>query len=1314
MRLKTQIVISIVIFLTQITTIYGKTDGFHEFDNYYPEADASVINCFAQDTTGLIWFGTYKGLYCYNGLNSQLHIYVPKQSNIKTDLKINCLLYYKNKFLWIGTDNGILRYNTYTDQYEQTGISLQADVRALAVRRDELWIGTLNGLYYSELKNGLLKKLIRINDSAIPHRTIYSLLNTRKNTLYIGTYNGLCFLDEKNNRFRTIPLPRLSKKNSLLVNALFEDTVRNCIWVGTEGALFCYFPEKQKIEEISALNGNSVKSLGIGKDGNLLVGTDNGLYIYEPELKSTRLIVHDSRDSKSLTNNIIWSIFTDKDKNVWFGTDYGISHYRYNKNYRWIPLSQITGLGDGNQLQCIFKDSEKNMWFGGTNGLICQNANGNYIWYKMDDKRHPISHNRIRDIYEDQKRRLWVATDGSINRYDYADKQFIKYNIVDKTKSRNANWAYQIIEDRQDNLWIATCLGGVFCINPKELLENKLPYYSADKNYYQNKSKSGLSDNYILHITSDKNGFIWALTYNNKLNKINPYTGEVTIISYADPQLANGRSYSLICDKEGYIWVGFWGGLCRINPRNNQILNIQTQILKNIRVRTIAEENQYLWISGPDGTFALNKSTLQLQQVRILNKDFFCSFYDSATDLIYLGGMDGFAIFPTTIIKENNLLQKPVLTGIYVNDVLLQTGRDYVGVSVRNLKKIKLKYNQNNISFEFSDLKYSQEESPKYIYQLEGADQNWRTLVNNSNQITYTNLPPGQYTFEIGLPSAGKDALILLKFPVTILPPWYFGDWAKLIYILLILGLAYWVIVYFRDKHAAKIERISREKNMELSRLKINFFTNVSHDFKTPLSLILGPVDQLLGSIKNVEQKKLLQLIRKNALSINALIQQVIGFERLETTPDNTLICSRVEFVKFCREIFQIYEETFRKKNIGYSFYSDFDEIEINIDVVKFESIINNLLSNAYKYCNDGGAIAFRLEASGDNLQIVVSDTGSGIPSKDIPYVFDRFFQSGKDKGKHEGSGIGLYMVKNYVELHKGVISIVSEENKGTKVTIKIYLPDIIPAYNNITPNNDKIAGIEEKSKSRPLILIVEDNVDVCDFIQNVLQPDYQCIIAHNGKIGLDKAISQKPDLIITDIMMPVMDGMEMCRQLRKNKNTALVPIIMLTAKSDKTTEGKSFELDVNAFVQKPFDIELLKLKVRQLLSRDEKMKEIIRLKAISTPKEVEAQSWNEKFLSNITALIEEKIADAELNVNLISEITGISSKQIYRHIKQLTGLTPVEYIRSIRMKKAAMLLAQQKFTVSEVMYLVGFSNYSYFSKCFQSIYGVNPRNYQQ
>ncbi|MDP4225114.1 MAG: two-component regulator propeller domain-containing protein, partial [Bacteroidota bacterium] len=1044
-----------VAFFLICCSVYGKVNIYHDFDNFYLGSDASVVYCFIQDNMGLIWMGTDRGLYSYNGYNAEAHLYVPKNSDIKTGIRINCGILLQKNLLFLGTDNGILLYNTITDQYENPEISFGADIRSLVLHRNQLWIGAQNGLYCYNIIGGKIQKLIRKYDHGIPHRTIYSLLNSTNNTLYVGTYNGFCYLDEKLNCFQKIELPILSKKNNLLVNALYEDTRRRCIWVGTEGYLFCYFPATHKVECVKALNGNSIKSLAADNSHNLLVGTDNGLYIYYPEQKSVMHVVHDSRDVKSLTNNIIEAIYMDKYRNAWFGTDYGVSHYRYNKNYSWILISQITGSGDGNQLKCIFKDSRKNLWYGGTNGLIFSpSANEKYIWYKMGDDRYPISHNQIRDIYEDHGHQLWVATDGSINRYNFTKHQFVRYNIVDKTKTRNTNWSYQLFEDKQGRLWIATCLGGIFVVDKQKLLANTSPYYIAEENFYQHKGRGGLSDNYILKIISDKRNNIWALTYNNWLDKINPQTGEVKEIKYTESHIANGSSYSLICDREGYVWVGYFGGLSRINPVNNKVEPIKTDIFKDIRVRSLSEENNHIWISGPDGTFVLNKRNLQLQHVRIISKDFSCSFYDASSQRLYLGGVDGFAVFPSDIIRKINPVPSLVLTGILVNDKFLQAGKDYKGAGIRNLKEITLSHDQNNVSFEFSNLNYSQDEDTKFIYYLEGADQVWRTLRNNTNRISYTNLSPGNYILHIGLPTLDNRPVNLLSFSLTVSPPWYYSLWAKIIYALLFTGFVLWVIRYFQDKHLAKIERIKRKKTLELTRMKIDFFTNVSHDFKTPLSLILGPVSQLLSETKNPQLKKQLNLVRKNALHLNSLIQQVIGFERLDGSPANTLILSQVEFVEFCRGIFSIYQDAFRTKNIQANFIPKVKILNLNIDVVKFESIINNLLSNACKYCNEGGKIEFGLKVDDKNILLSVSDTGIGIPEKDIPFVFDRFFQSEKTKNKLEGTGIGLYLVKSYVELHQGKISIESKEDKGTRVNISFPIQEPVSVSEYISGNN--------------------------------------------------------------------------------------------------------------------------------------------------------------------------------------------------------------------------------------------------------------------
>lgn len=1307
-------------FLLVDSFSYGQTNSYREFNNITLSREASVVNCFIRDQQGIIWMGSDKGLFSYNGYAVQSHLFSYYESKNPANTKINCGILLDSIHLFLGSDNGILIYNLKTDQFEKNTVDFPSDVRSVVLCGDKVWIGSLNGLYRYRIKTNQLEAISLQKNPGIPHRTIYSLINTSQQTLYVGTYNGLCYLDSRTSVFHKIELPVQSSKNSLLVNALLEDSARQCIWVGTEGYLFKYFPKTKKVECINNFNGNSVKSLAIDVEKNLLIGTDNGLYIFNQEQLRVKHILHDSRYGKSLTNNIIWSIFVDNDKNAWFGTDYGVSLFKYNKTYRYVSISQLTGIGDGNQLQSIFKDSRGNFWYGGTNGLIFTAANSkNYIWYKMGDTRYPISHNRIRCIYEDKDRNLWVATDGSINRYNYATHQFIHYNIVDSTRTRNANWAYNLFEDKQGRLWIATCLGGIFVVDKQKLIQSTSGTYIAEQNYYKTPGNQGLSDNFINHVLSDLDGNVWALTYNNGINKIDTHTGKV----YKFPIQRNasnssgGNASCMMCDREGFIWVGFYGGLNRIDPKTNRIHSIPSDEFKENSIRVLTEENNHIWITSSDGTFMLDKKNLEIQHVRLINKPFSCSFYDPAQREIYLGGVDGFVVFSPLIVRNNIPNPSVILTGLYVNDRLFQAGLDYKGTSIRNAGGIKLAYDQNNVTFEFSDLSFSQDEDNKYLYQLEGVDNDWRTVKSNSNRISYTNLAPGSYILSIGrLDQDGKKIISLLDFRLTVSPPWYYSIWAKLFYAILIIGFVMWTINYFRDRHQMRIERIDKEKSLELSNLKIDFFTNVSHEFKTPLSLIIAPISKLLVESKNVPLKKQLSLIQQNALRLNSLIQQVIGFERFDGAMNNSLIFSHVEFIEFARGIFSVYEEAFREKKLTAEFVTDLESIVVNIDILKMESVLNNLISNACKFSTEGGSIRFEIHRSLENenrLIIQLSDSGIGIPREDVPYVFDRFFQSRKTNNDKVGSGIGLYLVRNYVELHSGTIQLTSEENKGTFITLILPVIESI-AMSGINGQNLQ-STVEIVSESdKPLVLIVEDNLEVCDFIVQNLTPAYRCMVAHNGKTGLDTASKNIPDLIIADVMMPVMNGMDMCKQLRKNNALALVPIIMLTAKDDKPTEEESMKLGVNAFMPKPFDTNMLLLRIKQLIGTTERLEEKMRLEALSLPKEIEAESWDEKWLTNITRIIEEKVADSNLNVNALSEDSGISSKQIYRKIKQLTGLTPVDYIRSIRMKKAAMLLAQKKFSVAEVMYLIGFSNYSYFSKCFHAKYGKTPKQFME
>ena len=1166
MRERITTILFLILAYCSSGNVYGQKVNYQQFDNIYLGAEASVISCFLQDSEGLIWVGSNKGLFSYDGYSTQQHFTYGERTNTR----IYCGIIADNTYLYLGTDNGILVYNYRTDKYEQPDTDFPTDVRTMVLQGDTLWIGSLNGLYTYQLKSRQLNHFDS-KQTGLPHNTIYSIIHTKDNQIYIGTYNGLCRYVQASGKFENILLPVNRGGSNLFVNSLLEDTTRQCIWIGMEGYLFQYNPTIGEMKAIEVFHNNSIKSLALDGDENLLAGTDNGLYVYQNDKEPLQHIIHDSRNIQSLTNNIIWNIFSDQEHNIWLGTDYGISLSRYNSALQFVPISQITGTGDGNQFYSLFRDSKGFYWFGGTNGVIrFTHPAGNKhdaIWYRMGDKNHPLSHNRIRHIYEDREQQLWIATDGSINRYDYNTHQFVHYNIVDSTGTYNTNWAYYLFEDTDGKLWIATCLGGIFVVDKHKLIQSAGKSYVADQNY---SIHNGLSGMFINQIVPDAEGNVWVLLYNSKgIDKINARTRQVTKL-FADELSGEKSPNYLLRDEDGMLWVGFHGGVMRINPKDSSQQSISFGNFSNNEILSMTSVKEHIWVSTTNGLWIIDRRTMDARQQSLTDKRFTSLMFDPEDGNIYLGGADGFGISRPEIQAMSQPEHSILLTALYINNQLMSP---HTGENIPNIRytdAIELKYDQNNLAFELSDLPYSLEEKHEFVYRLEGMDKEWNFLQSNTNRITYSNLGYGDYLLVISkVEKSGSPSEHPYILNIKILPPWYYTLWAN---ILLFLSLIAWVINFFRVKNRLKMERMEKEKILEQSRQKMAFFTNLSNELKTPLSRIIAPVSQLLPVAEEVHEKQTLEEVQRNAMKINSLIHQVLNFNRIEDNKDSLLILSRIELVSFSRSLFSVYEEN---KQITFHFETNKAKIYADMDAIKLGVILDNLLSNAVKFTPDGGSVRLSLfyrEETG-LLDICVSDTGSGIPQQDIPYIFQRFFQS-PHSGNKEGTGIGLYLVKTYTELHGGHINgVTSNEGKGTS-------------------------------------------------------------------IGLN------------------------------------IPVIAVEKEEIPATQVKK------------------------------------QLESLPVLKPIEAESQDEKFLSNIIRLIEDHLSESELNVNALCELSGISNKQIYRKIKQLTGMSPVEYIKSIRMKKAAMLLQQKKFTIAEVMYMVGFSNHSYFSKCFQAEFGKTPRQY--
>ena len=1242
-----------------------------------------VYYSLCQDSTGMVWVGTNMGLYGYDGYRMHKRFDNVPGSNTN----INCIM-VKDSLLYAGADTGVFVYDLTKGEHVPRGIVFPTDVRSLAFDGEYLWIGSLKGLYrYDSVKDTL-----QDFSGGLPHGATYAVCVTGRGDLYVGTYNGLCRYDSERESFVSIPITKPRNKKNLFVNALADDRRRNCLWIGTEGALFKYDYDSGEVSQLDLFDGYSVKSLTLDHDGNLIAGTDNGLFIYSR--RRFERYRHDSRIGTSLSNNVVWSVMVDRDGNLWAGTESGLSEWVNSGNFTLLPLYQITRSSDGCRFYAIFRDSRGYLWLGGTNGIIRRSRDGQVKWYMMESKEYPLSHNRVRSICEDSRYELWAATDGGINRYDYVKEQFVNYSITDSTHTYNANWAYGIVEDHNGMMWVGSYLGGLFAIDRNRLVESSGECV-ANRCY---NSGNGLPNNMINQVVLSDDGSKWVSSYKSG-SLVNIGEGDsMKVLDVCDSYV----QYIVPDRRKGGLWCGYHNGFAFVSNADTVQSRFTFPLAADIEIYSMEVVKDDLWISTSHGVWVMNEEAGgQIRHLRLPGRLYTSLYYDRASRKMLLGGDEELLVVDPSVSHFCEEGREIRVTALYVND------EPYEGESaadVGSLDGLALSHDQNRLTIEFSDFDYRLDNRKDFEYRIRGISDEWHSLSAGNNRIVVSNIPPGEYVLEIR-PLDIADAPVK-ALDISVSPAWYQSWWAIAIYALLGILFMLWIVNFVRLKLRLRVERVRSEKTIEMVKSRMDFLTNMSHELKTPLSMIIGPLSKMINDEKNTDTRHRLDAIQQNALKLNTLIHRVLEVNRMDENPDNLLIYSQVEMVSFCHSIFDTYKEAFPMKQ--FVFDCNEERILMSVDVVKIESVINNVLSNACKYSGDGAIVSMSLKKVGGNVEIAIRDNGVGIPAEDLPFIFQRLYQSSATIGHKDGTGIGLYLAKTYVDMHHGSIRVQSEPGVGSTFTIVLPVGGVGEAgsVETVAP----VADGEASGKSR--ILIVEDNAAIAAFLKEILSPECNCVVATNGKDGLDKCGAVVPDLIIVDEMMPVMDGMEMCRRIKRNNRLASIPIIMLTAKDDKLTEAESIKAGVDAFMSKPFVADMLKARVKQLLKSKEILRSNLRVENIATVKNEVIESAEEKLLADVTKVIEDNISDSDMNVGYVCEKTGLSSKQLYRLLKNLTGVSPVDYIRQIRMKKAAMLLQQHKFSVSEVMYMVGFSSASYFSKCFSAQFGCIPRQY--
>lgn len=1252
----------------------NKNQSYQTFKNISLPVDANLVNTIFQDDRGMVWLGTKRGLYSYNGFD--LHEYIDELYPYGTP--VFSIVQISDDQLCLGTDRGVRWFNikdkTIGCPYQTKELSLA--VRSLALYNDYLWIGTRDsGLKRMSLSTGRVEA-VGLQDEK--ETTIYSL-ETADDKLFIASYEHLSYYDSSDGVRQIV---ELGNPERLMVNSLLWDKGRDCIWVGTEGYLYKYDIRTHEVYRQAFLTGNSFKSLSLDSEDNLLLGTDAGLFVYDCTNNTYTQIVHDSRNARSLCNNIIWDILCDKNQNIWLATDRGVSLAQTDVGQHYIHLSEIVQSGDGNLFTYLLIDSYGDYWLGGENGLIHINHTAPYQvdWFRQDSNEFPLRHNRIRHIYEDSSNDIWIASDGGVGRYDRKYNRFDFFQIRIEPSGENANWAYSILEDKSGRLWIASYMGGLFICNRDDL---EILYHFDDD--------SGICP--YVYMIQDGGDYIWANT-SNGLVSIDINTLEVK---------RHGIAADNILYHNNVVWYSLLGKLYQYDPVKEETRNIPFSNTCR-QIHSLILENDNIWVTSSEGILCIDSATSASTSISSSPDNYLCGIFDRTNREILLGGED--CLTRIEVDRENiEVSSEPLFIASLVSDGrLMRPDVDYRRAG-NNIKINK----ESDIIIELSSFSYRDDES--YHYRFHNEDR-WQSLGKGNNHISLVNLSGGTYSLQLSSsnPSVNPYAIVN-EYYITVPHPWYLRWPAFAIYFVVLIGLITISIRIINLRNKRKFDLREKERSLELSNMKMDFFVNISHELKTPLSLIIAPVSRMLSETTNARQKETLSTVYNNALRLNTLIHKVLDFKQLEAESEDILIRSHTELGSLLNNCINTFGSAIEEKGISINTLTPKEMIWANIDALKLESAIINILSNAIKYVNEGsGVINIELSKTNGNAVIIISDNGRGIDKEELSLVFIRYFQ-GKNGKRKEGSGIGLYLVKKYIELHGGHISI--ESNEGTIVKLSIPL---IGENACVLNDADAERGCSYGDVSARL-LIIDDNKEIVAFLAETLSQHYECHKAYNGREGLDIIDKYTPDLIIVDQMMPEMDGFSFARAVRKNYKTATTPLIMLTAKDDMPTELESIKVGVDIFMPKPFDIKKLQLRIAQLLRKMSSIEEAVRIEASSQPEFRECRdlrSADEIFMEKVTKAIEENMGKEDFNVSALAGIVSVDNKQLYRKLKQLTGSTPVNYIRKLRMRKASILLEEGKFTVSEVMFMVGYSNPSYFSKCFAEEFGMAPKDYRK
>lgn len=1312
-----KILLSLILSLSFYLCSYAILPMQFHFRHYNIEngISANNISALLQDQKGFIWIGTDYGLSRFDG--NQFTFYQktnPHYSNFHAN-SINTICETNSNELWLGTENGVFIYNQIKDIFtpftKQTSdktkiISLITHI--LQDKEGNIWIATnKQGLFlYNTQTDKLTQFEIPQNDNIV-----IRILNDEQNNIWLSGPYQLCKLNKVNNTFETYTIE--GETEGVYSMALWEDSSHH-IWMGTwDKGLWKLNPQTKQVKKyLIGENGKSVLHIHSILEYSpelLFIGSDDGLTIFNPVTNESFLYDNYGENEKSLSDKFIYPMLKDKEGGVWIGTYYN------GVNYLPPYCGQFNGYSESSDIPYFnsriisrFCEGENgNIWIASDDsGLSCFNPSTmQFIDFNGREKLNKKNLHALCMAGKD----LWIGTYGDgIQILNTQTGEIKSYNT---THGLDENSIYSIFKDSQGEIWTGS-MDGICQFNIQSQHFTLIKQLGA----------------LVIEITEDSKGNLWIATLGGGLFRYSPQKNKEWKRYYQEKGLNSLNINHLCINRENQIWAATSEGLYLYNPLKDTF-EYQPLKVPNKCINAILEGEDCLWLTTAKG---LVKYTPATQETQIFTKSdglqseafIMASALKTRNGEFYIGSINGFNTFYPHLLKLNTQKPNVVLTSLEIFNQKIETQKDGIlPEAIDHLKEIHLSYKDNVITLNYAALSYCTPQKNQYAYMLEGFDKGWN-YVGSQHSTTYTNLPAGTYTFRVK--ASNNDNIWNeegTSIRIIVHPPFYLSLPFKIGYVLLFLlalGLLLrYVIRRSEKKHAKAIDELNSKKEIEIHEAKINFFTMIAHEIRTPVSLIIGPLEKIMQSTHiPINERQELEIIDRNSQRLLYLVNQLLDFRKVEQKEIRMKFTSQ-SIKELMQAVCERFSPTLQQNGVSFSVTYPDEHFHADVDKEALTKVLSNLLTNANKYTQSMIEVRFQEHPERQTFSIEVKDNGKGMNEEELKKIFKPFYQASENK---PGTGIGLSIVKGIVEAHHGQVNVTSQPGKGSSfiITLPRKQENLVteeeenqatnPIPEDIIPEQNDTAATSQKVL--PIMLIVDDNEDMLNFLSSHFQTSYTIATAVDGVDALNKLKEQEVALIISDWMMPNMNGIDLCKAVRNNQLTSHIPFILLTAKTDTEAKITSMNCGADAYIEKPFSLQYLEACIKNLLELRLQLRQKFSQMPTVSINSIAANQNDKVFLEKMNHLIEENLNNEELSVDFLAEKLCISRSGLFVKIKGLANTTPNEMIQIIRLKKAASLLLENQYRINEVSYMVGFNNPSYFSKCFQKQFGMKPGEY--